>query len=490
MLFGRSRRQAAPMSTTPDMDTVESAWSGHSHIHTHSSKVEVSEAGASSEEQFHQHDEGMQSQASVWQDRYPNTSDDLSPNPVTASPGSAAFATPSSALLTSPDAAMSHADRPDEAGEEAVIDPLSHRFEERTFTARHEPSLVNVHEVESQPVYAQHLKPWGSDRGVDSEGDRGGVSSEHRSRTASPSLGDHGSFDPLTATFEEFEAFNRSQEQRSHPPEQLPAQLPNQSPAMTNLQLPQQPQPPPIAVTSTEPRKTRSIPRIFRLRKTGSATESPSSFGGNATPPGSHTTEADTAAESLSTGGVDPTPAEDTPQGPPHSLNADLPPAVPKPRSKTFGLLRKRSKGTATSQQPPDPSEAPPQTSNPLPGDGAGQASQQGLLGDSLRQFPLVEGTAGDVHHVNTVLALSAGLTGTFGSFMAASSPSASPRGPPESPHHPPHGSQDALQALPDQVSAALVACIALYISICKTKQCHAWCPSQNYCQSILYLVQ
>ena len=449
------------MSNTPATDADETALTDQTQAP--SSRLEAYEEDALSEQQAQQRDEGMPSQGSAFHANYAATS--------------VAFVTSSSVLHSTPNTAMTDAGLPDEAPEEADVDPLSHRFEEHMLTTRQEASHVMLQEmVESHPPHAQQPRPWG--------GARGFATLEQRSRAASPSLSDHDSFDPLTATFEEFEAFNRSREKRIDPPsEQLPAQLPEQSPAVSNLQLPQQQQPP-AAGTSTHPRKTRSIPRIFRLRKTGSTAEASSTSNeAAAAATDLHPTEADTEVMLPSTGEVDPNQAAGPLRGP----NADPPPAASKPRSKPFSLLRKRSKGTAKpvpAQQPLPVAPVPLDTvytSAPLPEAGIGGSqtpiSQLGLLQDR---------GAGEQQHLNTVLALSAGLPGTFGSFMAAS-----PRGSPSSPRQQPQGSHDdSEEPLSDQVSSASVQrinapCRALLAYIC----CYlAWPAFTTQTQSTFFI--
>lgn len=461
MLFGRSRRQAPAVSNA--VDTVADDSVSTDQAEPPSSSWEAVKEAAFLPQQAQQHDEGMPSQGSAWQAEYAGISNFASPVPADASPGSAVFVTPSSALLSD---AMTNPTPLHEAADKAEVDPLSHRFEQRMLSAQPQPSHVNPEGTfdESQRPPAQQPQPWGGDRGWSR-----GVATppEHmRSRAASPSLSDHGSFDPLTATFEEFEAFNRSREK--HHLGHLPEQLPDQSSALSNQQLPQQPQQqqlPTAATTSGQPRKTRTIPRIFRLRKTGStADRSSTSTEAAAAASTTKPVEAEEAPVLPSAHLADPTQAGGPPQETTPGSNAAQAAAVPKPRSKPFGLLRKRSKGTAqtlTSQQSllpvPVPSEAVPMGA-PLPE--AGEWGQGGVLGDPPMQ-PLTGEGSEEQQHVNTVLGLSAGLTNSFGSFMAASA-AASPRASPSSPCQGPESAQASKQTLSDQVSTLVVVAVVV----------------------------
>ena len=451
MLFGRSRRQGSALPNTSDTVAGDSA----EPPGTNWEAVEEEEAFLQQQQQqAQQHDDSLPSQESAWQSQNPDASDIASPAHANASLGSAAFVTPNSALLTTPSAAMTNFTPVNEAAEEAEVDPLSRRFEEHMLTSTQEPSHVKLQDLESRFPPAQQPKLWGVSREVVK-----GAPEHVRSRAASPSLSDHGSFDPLTATFEEFEAYNRSQEKHlNHLPEQLQAQLPDESTALSNQQLPQQ-QHPPTAGTSTQPRKTRSIPRIFRLRKTGSTANVTSTSTEAAA---AASVEAASEAVPPSISEVDPIQAGGPPQGTSQMSNTDQGAALPKTRSKPFGLLRKRSKGTAQTlsmtQQltpaAPAPSEAAHQ-STPLLVDGTGgHVPQQGLLEGPPKQ-PLAEMGAEEPQHVSTVLALSAGLSDTFGSFMAAST-AASPQDSPNGPRQVSHGSHDS-EVEPDQVSSAMI---------------------------------
>ena len=472
MLFGKSRRQAPALPTTADTVADESVLTNLAE--PPGTSWEAVDKEAFLQQQAQQHDDGIPSQGSAWQAEYTNTPDMVSPLPVDTSPGSAAFVTPSSTLLSTPSAAMTNFTPLNEAAEEAEVDPLSHRFEERMLTARQEPSHVNLQETsELQIPPAQEPKPWGVNKGAD----KGVAAPEHlRSRAASPSLSDQGSFDPLTATFEEFEAFNRSQEKRlNYPPEQLQAQLPDQSTALSNQQLPQQQQPLP-AGNSAQPRKTRSIPRIFRLRKTGStASVTSTSTEAAAAASGEQLAEASSEPETLITGEIKPNQAGGPPQGGPEGSNTDQGVALPKTRSNPFGLLRKRNKGTAqtlSSRQPLPAAPAPfaaAHTSVIRPedimGGMGGGTPLKGLLEEPPGQL-LADKGAEEPQHVNTVLALSAGLTNTFGSFMAASA-AASPRESPNSRDHVFQGSHHS-EVKPDQVSSAIIQlfCIFVYVFV------------------------
>ena len=478
MLFGKSRRQAPGLPNTADAVADDSA-------EPPGNSWEAVEEETLLQEQAQHPDGGMRSQGSAWQAEYPNSSDIASPAHATASPGSAAFVTPSSMLLTTPSTAMTGSTPVNEAAEKAEVDPLSHRFEEHMLTARQEPLHAKIQDnSESGLPPAQRSNTWGINRGMG----KGVTAPEHvKSRAASPSLSDHGSFDPLTATFEEFEAFNRSQEKHlNHVPEQLPAQLPDQSSALFNQQLPQQQQPS-AAGTSAQPRKTSSIPRIFRLRKTGSMADVTSTS--TAAAADVQPAEAEGQSEPLSPGKVDPNQAGGPPQGAGQGSNPDQGTALLKTRSKPFGLLRKRSKGTAqtlSSRQPlpaaPAPSEAA-HTSAPLPEDSTGgHTPQQGLLEDPTKQA-LADKGAEEPQHVNTVLALSAGLANTFGSFMAAST-AASPQESPRGPRQVSLGSHDS-EAKPDQVTSAMTFMLSMFFfSFCATHPCIAWevsaCPLKH----------
>ena len=470
MLFGRSRRQAPTVSKVTDTAADASVLTDLTEPPSSSWEAVKEAAFEPQQAQQAQHDEGAPSQGSAWQTKYAGISSFASPVPADESPGSAAFATPSSALLTD---AMTNPPPLQEAADEAEVDPLSHRFEQRMLS---EPAHVNLQDTsdESQPPPAQQPQPWGGDRGWG----RGGVSTPMRSRAASPSLSDHGSFDPLTATFEEFEAFNRSREKHQS---QLPEQMLDQSSTLSNQQLPQQlpqqqQQPATAAATSgQQPRKTRSIPRIFRLRKTGSTADASSTSTEAAAAASSiKPVEAEDSPVLLSTDRVDPNQAGGSPQETPPGSNVAQAAAVPRPRSKPFGLLRKRSKGTAqtlTSQQSlltvPVPSEAVPMCA-PLPE--AGEGGQDGLLGDP----PTTDKGAEEQQHVNTVLGLSAGLTNTFGSFMAASA-AASPRASSSSPHEVLECAKASKQTSSDQVST-LVAVAACCRCCCCSCCCSCCC--------------
>ena len=436
-LFGKARRQALPMPLAPaaEADNPSMTYDPEST----SDRMAASAAEGFSQEQMGGGHGSIPSLSGAWQTRTADFSDELSQSdPATVpAPVPAVFPTSSSALLTSqhsPRAAFSHAQLPKETDEGfEAVDPLSHQFEERMSAQTSEATQAKQQGTASQShQYAQHA-------------DQLATASGYRIRATSPSPSDAPSFDPLTATLEEFEAFNRSHPQRLSPElsEQFPGQLPDQSSGTSDLQQPQQLP----AAASVQPRKTRSIPRIFRLRKTApssSHSSSPDVPMAESPLQPSEGTKGDTLQP-----GTELLEPRLTGPGPEQALVTD------KPRSKPFGLLRKRSKGTAQlslTQQPAQADLASPAeayTSPAVSQEGTGQGLQQGLEPGLLGGAPAREVVGKDAQeqpHVNTVLGLSAGLTSTFGSFMAASS-GGSPRASPSSPYQLPE------EALPSQVN-------------------------------------
>ena len=446
MLFGKTRRQAPSTPLSPAAEPDNSAMTNDPE--SASNGMAVSAAEGFSQEQVIGRDG-----STAWQTRTDHFSDDLSqsspsavpaagpvPGPVPG-PGPTVFAPSSSAMLTtlhSPGAAFSHAQLPEAGAGLGALDPLSHQFEERMLTENSEAVQTRRQSTAPLPVqYAPHA-------------DQLATTYEHGLRARSPSPSDAPSFDPLTATLEEFEAFNRSHQQRLSPElsEQFPGQLLNQSSGTSDMQLPQQL--PAAASIPVQPHKTRSIPSMFRLRKTAPSaggSSSPDVPLGETAPLPSEAAKGDSTQPG--TGLMEPRLAA---AGPEQAASRD------KPRSKPFGLLRKRSKGTAQlslSQQPAQADPASPATAPSLPREGIVQELQQAEEpgpSDGAPPQQIVGKDAEEKQHVNTVLGLSAGLTSTFGSFMAASS-GASPRGSPGSLHQLPEEQVDPEQALSSQVN-------------------------------------
>lgn len=307
----------------------------------------------------------------------------------------AAFEVPSSVLPSSSLSATPILSQV-EADEEPELDPLSPLFEEQAGSPKPQaPSAL------SQPMVS-------SNAGLHHQ-------QQQQLRPMTPTYDE---FDPLTATVEEFEAFNRSQEKELASEAQLHG--------ISDAQLP-----PGIAVSdaAAQPRKTRSMPRLFRLRKPATASASPTSIA-------SDTELADAADLGLDTTQLPadapgPDAVEET--GNPAAATA----VVPKQRSRPFGLLRRRGKAntpvTATQHH---------QQQQSLSADGAEQpnaefaplATMAPSADEQSEERQLVrEGDGERMVHANTQLGLSAGLPSTFGSFMAAASrppAGAIPRGP------------------------------------------------------------
>ena len=284
-----------------------------------------------------------------------------------------------------------------EAGEEPELDPLSPLFEEQAGSPK--PQAASAL---SQPMVSTNA----------------GMHYQQQQQLH-PMTPTYDEFDPLTATVEEFEAFNRSQEKdlASEP----------QSHGTSDAQLP-----PGGAVSdaAAQPRKTRSMPRLFRLRKPATANASPASIA-------SDTELADAADLGLDTmqlpaDALGPDAVEDT------GNLAAAAAVVPKQRSRPFGLLRRRGKANtpvAETQHPQqqqslsaDDAEQPNAEFAPL----ATMAPSVDEQNEVERQL-VTEGDGERMVRANTQLGLSAGLPATFGSFMAAAprpSAGAAPRSP------------------------------------------------------------
>ena len=288
--------------------------------------------------------------------------------------------------------------------EEADVDPLSADFEDRIASPKPQATLQQRNVT---------LTPHGVSR------------PEPELRT--PSYSD---FDPLTATLEEFQEYNRSQEKER-------AQSPDMSPAVN----PQEAATMPAATTAQQPRKARAIPKVFRLRKAAPANSAAAVEAQTDSPIAANTDPS-----------MLPTVHEQA------SATDSQSSAVPKPHKGPFHLLKKRNKDTAAAtasavdQQQQQPLDAVDESqANPMPAheagnmQGLGTTHDQKLTDEGLDQGP----------HMTTTLGLSAGLSSTFGSFMAAS-PQASPRAAASPSFMPvPHVTQ---QSYADQVHILLLA--------------------------------
>ena len=319
-------------------------------------------------------------------------SDNVSQAVLAQSPTSAVFVTPSPVLPNSPLSTASVLGQ-DAAAEEAELDPLSPLFEERARSPL--PPRAHTLTDVSDPSYQQQVDP------------------------LTPAYDE---FDPLTATMEEFNAYNRSI-------------APQAMLGMSDAQ--QQPQGIAEPDASKQQHKGRSMAGMLKLRKAAAPSSSPASA----------------ATDALTS---EPTPVgTDTNQLPTQELQSDVvagmvarTAAVPKPRSRPFSLLRKRSKGDAHATAAAQSQQQQLSTGTGLQPDAAAAqfpASSQGANGQSAEQQgwdrmerqPLAEQDLGEVLHANTQVGLSAGLPSTFGSFMAAStrsSPGATSDSPQEMP--------------------------------------------------------
>ena len=326
----------------------------------------------------------------------------------------AAFALPSSAL---PSGALSATPILSQAepAEEAELDPLSSLFEDRVWSPRLQlPSVMTAATAEADTAshQQQHLHP------------------------VTPMYGE---FDPLTATIEDYHAYQSSQEQQAAPP--------------LGFQDAQQPQEALVADPAAKPRKTRSMPRLFKLRKSAKP-------GGSPTAGAASDTEL-TEATAMGEDAVQLTSEEPAPSAEDSNFNQTA--AATKPRTKKpFSLLRKHSKGNAHApqlvqeqqQMAADTAGHPNAISAPLPAL-AGSIDEPTGQQSTVERVPFIVTDPEQVPHANTQLGLSAGLPSTFGSFMAAA-----PRAPAEavsgSPYKLPLPSPDLTQAPPSQVSLKL----------------------------------
>ena len=444
-LFGRARRQPPSNQAPLDLQADEANTGNESDYAV--SSIDPPAASTFLENQIQGSGEQMAYQSTTWQAIHHEYSESHFQSDAATSSVSAAFATQSSAWFSHQQGlstAWQHAPLQEQAAEEADLDPLSHHFEGRMTGSRQEGASVRQQRVAlPQPV------------SVPQQGTV--VISDNRLQARSPSPSDHGSFDPLTATLEEFEAFNRSHAHRLSPelPDLQQGQLQDQPDAVTQAQLQQQL--PSAAGTSAQPRKTRSIPRIFKLRKTGPTavtSSSPSEAAAQSTS-GLQSAEANTPDAQSNAETADLTTAE---------TSTEQAKAMPKPRSKPFRLLRKRSKATAkllSSQSAPHTDEDLLEAATDVPVSskpGTAQEPEQGLERDSSEaaaNLPLADRDPEQVHHLHTSLGLSAGLSDTFGSFMAAS-PRASSRASPGSPHRLPVADNALEQASGHQVRACI----------------------------------
>ena len=323
----------------------------------------------------------------------------------------AALALPSSALLSGALSATSTLGQAKPA-EEAEVDPLSSLFEDRVWSPRLQPPSVMTPataEADTASHPQQHLQPM------------------------TPMYGE---FDPLTATIEDYHAYHSSQEQQAAPP--------------LGFQDAEQPQRALVADAAAPPRKTRSMPRLFKLRKSAKPGGSPTAGVASDT----ELTE-DTA---IGEDAVQLTPEEPRPST--VDSNANQTAAVSKPRSKKpFSLLRKHSKGNAhaaemTQQQQQLAAETVGNPNAALPALAGGIDDPTGQQ-STVETVSLTDRDPEQVHHANTQLGLSAGLPSTFGSFMAAA-----PRAPAEavsdSPHKLTSPSPDLVEARSYQVRLRL----------------------------------
>ncbi|KAA6416660.1 MAG: component of SCAR regulatory complex, partial [Trebouxia sp. A1-2] len=302
----------------------------------------------------------------------------------------AALALPSSALLSGALSATPTLGQAKPA-EEAEVDPLSSLFEDRVWSPRLQPPSVMTPataEADTASHPQQHLQPM------------------------TPMYGE---FDPLTATIEDYHAYHSSQEQQAAPP--------------LGFQDAEQPQRALVADAAAPPRKTRSMPRLFKLRKSAKPGGSPTAGVASDT----ELTE-DTA---IGEDAVQLTPEEPRPST--VDSNANQTAALSKPRSKKpFSLLRKHSKGNAhaaemTQQQQQLAAETVGNPNAALPALAGGIDDPTGQQ-STVETVSLTDRDPEQVHHANTQLGLSAGLPSTFGSFMAAA-----PRAPAEAVSDSPH---------------------------------------------------
>ena len=326
----------------------------------------------------------------------------------------AAFAFPTSAL---PTAALSATPILSQAkpAEEAELDPLSSLFEDRVWSPRLQvPSVMTqaTAEADAASHQQQHLHP------------------------VTPVYDE---FDPLSATLEDYHAYQSSQEQQAAPP--------------LGFQDAQQPQEALVADPPAQPRKTRSMPRLFKLRRSAKPSGSPTAGAASDT----ELTEAPAIGEAA----LQLTSEEPAPSAVGSNVNQTA--AASRAHSKKpFSLLRKHSKGNVRAprlvqeqqQMAADTIGHPNVMSAPLPAV-AGSIDESTEQQSTVERVPFTDKDPEQVPHANTQLGLSAGLPSTFGSFMAAA-----PRAPAEavsdSPHKLPLPSPDLAQAPPHQVSLKL----------------------------------
>jgi len=341
----------------------------------------------------------------------------------------AAFTFPTSALPSGALSATPILSQPKPA-QEAELDPLSSLFEDRVWTSRLQlPSVMTAATAEADTAshQQQHL------------------------HAVTPVYGE---FDPLTATLDDYHAYQSSQEQQAVPPLGFPDA--------------QQPQEALVADAAAQPRKMRSIPRLFKLRKSAKPGGSPTAGPASDTEPTEATAMGEDAAQLTS---EEPGPSA-------VDSNVTQTAAASRARSKKpFSLLRKHSKGNACAAEMAQQQQhlAAETAGNPnaaLPAL-AGSIDEPTGQQSTVERVPLTAKDPEEVLHVNTQLGLSAGLPSTFGSFMAAA-----PRAPAEavsgSPHKLPLPSLDLAQAPPYQVSLKLSFDWSLSVSLAVLLPMHA----------------
>ena len=326
----------------------------------------------------------------------------------------AAFAFPSSVL---PSGALSATPilSQTKPAEEAELDPLSSLFEDRVWSPRlQSPSVMTAATAEADTA-------------------------SHQQQHLHPVTPVYGEFDPLTATLDDYHAYQSSKEQQAAPP--------------LGFQGAQQPQEALVADAAAQPRKTRSMPRLFKLRK-------------SAKPSGSPTAGPASDAELTEAPAMGEDAAQLTPEEPAPSVvdsNVTQTAAASRARSKKpFSLLRKHSKGSAhAAEMVQQQQQLAAETLGHSNGISASPPALVGSINEPVGQqstverVPFTDKDPEEVLHVNTQLGLSAGLPSTFGSFMAAA-----PRAPAEavsgSPRKLPLPRPDLAQLPPYQVRLKL----------------------------------
>ena len=301
-----------------------------------------------------------------------------------------------------------------EAVTEAELDPLSPEFEERTF----------IPQLQSPPLTHQ-------------------VTATGWQSTSAAYA--HEGFDPLTCTPEEFDLLHSPD--NNEQVRQQPLSLPDAQ---------QQAAGSAVTVAAANARKTRSIPRIFRLRKAGTASNSPA---GTVSSPDADMLPAETTAPVTETDeevhSITEGPAEQTA-------------AVPKARSRPFNRLRKRGKGSVDTATPVLSQQQ--LTADSAAGDAAAQEptwsqsavgpspedEQQGS--DVTAEQPQAKQDLRQVVHANTRVGLLAGLPASFDSFMAIKSPGAASDSPHQLLTHRPYIGQSTS----NQVDSLCIACCVL----------------------------